>query len=100
MRRALVVLGFSILTIAAPALAQSTSAGRGTVVIVTAREAMSPIPTLFGGDAANREVSDLLFLRLADLPVLAADTRVRVTIVKMDLLNAVLECRYAGLAEA
>jgi len=68
MRRALVVLGFSILTIAAPVLAQSTSAGRGTVVIVTAREAMSPIPTLFGGDAANREVSDLMFLRLADLP--------------------------------
>ncbi|HEY7026830.1 MAG TPA: hypothetical protein VH438_04450, partial [Gemmatimonadales bacterium] len=63
MRRALVVLGSSILTIAAPVLAQSTSAGRGTVVIVTAREAMSPIPTLFSGDAANREVSDLMFLR-------------------------------------
>jgi len=41
-----------------------------------------------------------IHLRLADLPVLAADTRVRVTIVKVDLLNAVLECRYAGLAEA
>jgi peptide/nickel transport system substrate-binding protein len=68
MRRQLVVVGSIFLTLALPVRAQTNPAARGTVVIVTPREAMSPIPTLFGGDGANREVSDLLFLRLADLP--------------------------------
>lgn len=38
-----------------------------TLVIATAREATSPVPTLWQNDQTNREVSDLLFLRLADL---------------------------------
>jgi exoribonuclease-2 len=37
-----------------------------------------------------------LVLRLADLPPLAAETRVRVAIGRIDLLAATLECRYAG----
>jgi exoribonuclease II len=40
-----------------------------------------------------------LILRLADLPALAPDTRVRVAIVRVDLLAAALECRYAGTVE-
>jgi exoribonuclease-2 len=40
-----------------------------------------------------------LVIRLADLPVLAPDTRVRVAIVRVDLLAATLECRYAGTVE-
>ncbi|HYT98378.1 MAG TPA: RNB domain-containing ribonuclease, partial [Casimicrobiaceae bacterium] len=40
-----------------------------------------------------------LILRLADLPALAPDTRVRVAIVRIDLLAAALECRYAGAVE-
>src|SRR5437762_208587 len=40
-----------------------------------------------------------LMLRLADLPALAPDTRVRVAIVRIDLLAAALECRYAGAVE-
>ena len=40
-----------------------------------------------------------LILRLADLPALAADTRVRVAIARVDLLAATLECRYAGTVE-
>lgn len=38
-----------------------------TLVIAAAREATSPVPTLWNNDHANREVSDLMFLRLADL---------------------------------
>ncbi len=47
--------------------AQSNAPDHGTIVIVTAREAISPIPTLWSGDQTYREVSDLMFLRLADL---------------------------------
>ena len=68
MRRQLVVVGSIVLTFTVPVRAQTKPEARGTVVIVTPREAQSPIPTLFGGDGANREVSDLMFLRLADLP--------------------------------
>jgi peptide/nickel transport system substrate-binding protein len=39
----------------------------GTLVIANAREAGSPIPTLWGGDRANSDVSDLMFLRLAEI---------------------------------
>ena len=39
-----------------------------------------------------------LVVRLADLPSLAAEVPVRVTIGRIDLLAAALECRYAGLA--
>jgi exoribonuclease-2 len=34
--------------------------------------------------------------RLADLPAQPSETGVRVTIARIDLLNATLECRYAG----
>ena len=37
-----------------------------------------------------------LVVRLADLPSLPAETRVRVAIGRVDLLAATLECRYAG----
>ena len=37
-----------------------------------------------------------LVLRLADMPALAADARVRVEIVRIDLLAATLECRFGG----
>jgi exoribonuclease-2 len=40
-----------------------------------------------------------IVLRLADLPALAPDTRVRVAIMRIDLLAAALECRYAGTLE-
>jgi peptide/nickel transport system substrate-binding protein len=39
----------------------------GTIVIVQPGEATMPIPLLWANDATNRLVSDLLFLRLADL---------------------------------
>jgi peptide/nickel transport system substrate-binding protein len=38
-----------------------------TLVIVSGREAVSPVPTLWRNDQTNREISDLLFLRLADM---------------------------------
>jgi exoribonuclease II len=40
-----------------------------------------------------------LVLRLADIPALAPDTRVRVAIARVDMLAATLECRYAGTVE-
>ena len=40
-----------------------------------------------------------LVLRLADLPASAPDTRVRVAILRVDLLAATLECRHAGVME-
>ncbi|MDH5282845.1 MAG: peptide ABC transporter substrate-binding protein [Gemmatimonadota bacterium] len=58
-----VVFALAFAAPAAPA-AQSPS---GTLVIAVAREAQSPVPTLWRGDQANREISDLLFLRLASL---------------------------------
>lgn len=58
----------SLLCFASPALtAQGRATDTGTLVIGVAREAGAPIPTLWGNDNANREVSDLMFLRLADL---------------------------------
>jgi len=42
-------------------------ADAGTLVIATPAEAKSPVPTLWRNDQANRELSDLLFLHLADL---------------------------------
>ena len=39
-----------------------------------------------------------LVVRLADMPPSPADTRVRVAIGRVDLLDCTLECRYAGLA--
>ena len=39
-----------------------------------------------------------LWMRLADLPVLPPETRVRVAIVRVDLIAATLECRFLGTA--
>ena len=39
-----------------------------------------------------------LIVRLADLPALVPDTRVRVAIGRIDLLASTLECRFAGVA--
>ncbi len=39
-----------------------------------------------------------LVTRVADLPALAAESRVRLAIGRVDLLAATLEARYAGLA--
>jgi exoribonuclease-2 len=38
--------------------------------------------------------------RLADLPGIAPDTRIRVAMDRIDLIAATVECRYAGLVEA
>ena len=40
-----------------------------------------------------------LYVRLADMPAVPAETRVRVGIGRIDLLAATLECRYLGSAE-
>jgi exoribonuclease II len=37
-----------------------------------------------------------LFVRLPDMPALAPETRIRVAIGRIDLLETTLECRYAG----
>jgi len=57
------------LCLALPASGAGAQAARdpGTLAIAFARDPSSPVPTLWRGDNANREVSDLLFLRLADL---------------------------------
>lgn len=47
-----------------PAAAQAPG---GTLVIAVAGEPGSPVPTLWQNDQGNRELSDLMFLRLADL---------------------------------
>ena len=39
-----------------------------------------------------------LVVRLPDMPAIAPETRVRVAIGRIDLLEATFECRYAGLA--
>jgi exoribonuclease-2 len=39
-----------------------------------------------------------LIVRLADLPALAPDTRVRIAIGRIDLLASTLECQFAGVA--
>jgi peptide/nickel transport system substrate-binding protein len=50
-----------------PLAAQAAPAIPGTIVIVQPSEALVPVPLLWANDATNRVVSDLLFLRLADL---------------------------------
>jgi len=40
-----------------------------------------------------------LIVKVPGVPALAADTRVRVAILRVDLLEAAVECRFAGLAE-
>jgi len=41
-----------------------------------------------------------VYLRLRDLPALPPETRVRVTIGRIDLLAATMECRYGGIVQA
>jgi peptide/nickel transport system substrate-binding protein len=50
-----------------PLAAQAAAAIPGTIVILQPRDATAPVPLLWGGDATNREISDQLFLRLAEL---------------------------------
>jgi peptide/nickel transport system substrate-binding protein len=54
----------SLLLVASPAAPQAESPG--TLVIAVARDISAPVPTLWT-DQINREISDLMFLRLADL---------------------------------
>jgi peptide/nickel transport system substrate-binding protein len=56
---------FPSLLVTLPAAAQSPPAA--TLVIAVAGDPASPVPTLWRNDQGNRELSDLLFLRLADL---------------------------------
>lgn len=56
---------FPSLFVALPVAAQSPPAA--TLVIAVAGDPASPVPTLWRNDQGNRELSDLLFLRLADL---------------------------------
>ena len=51
----------------APLAAQAAPAIPGTIVILQPHEAIAPVPLLWANDAVSREVSDQLFLRLAEL---------------------------------
>ena len=66
MRCQLLSLPLYLLSVAPPLAAQQPPDG-GTLVVAGPREALSPVPTLWRNDQFNREVSDLLFLRLADV---------------------------------
>ncbi len=56
-----------LLSATSAALAQSRGPDTGTLVIGVPADPQAPVPTLWAGEVVNREVSDLLFLRLADL---------------------------------
>jgi len=56
----------SLLPLLSPALPAQTPPDAGTIVIAVSRMASSPIPTLWSNDQVNREVSDLMFLRLLE----------------------------------
>lgn len=63
-----------LVVLSVPAAAQTRGSDTGTLMVGVAREVTAPIPTLWGGDVPNREASDLIFLRLADLgPQLKTD---------------------------
>ncbi len=59
-------LGATAVPIATP-LAAQTPRDPTTLAIAYPRDPASPVPTLWQADNANRDVSDLMFLRLADL---------------------------------
>ena len=65
-----------LLSVAPPLAAQQPSDG-GTLVVAGPSEALSPVPTLWNNDQFNREISDLLFLRLADVGPDVSTTRER-----------------------
>ncbi|HXI21265.1 MAG TPA: peptide ABC transporter substrate-binding protein, partial [Gemmatimonadales bacterium] len=67
MRRLPLLVALVPFTAPLSAARAQTAPDEGTLVIAVAREAESPVPTLWQNDGANRELSDLLFLRLADL---------------------------------
>jgi peptide/nickel transport system substrate-binding protein len=56
----------AVLPLGSPVAAQRPR-DPATLAIAYPRDPSSPIPTLWRGDNANRDVSDLIFLRLADL---------------------------------
>lgn len=56
-----------LLSASSTAPAQSRAPDTGTLIIALSAEPGSPIPTLWANEALNRQVSDLMFLRLADL---------------------------------
>jgi peptide/nickel transport system substrate-binding protein len=66
LRVALFIAAFLLSAVPA-ALAQSRGPDTGTLVVGLPSDPASPVPTLWSGETANRETSDLLFLRLADL---------------------------------
>lgn len=57
------LLPLCFLTLVTPLVAQQS----GTIVVAGSREALSPVPTLWDNDQPTREISDLIFLRLADV---------------------------------
>ena len=69
-------LTLCLLSVAPPLAAQQPSDG-GTLVVAGPSEALSPVPTLWNNDQFNREISDLLFLRLADVGPDVSTTRER-----------------------
>lgn len=66
-----------LLSASPAALAQSRGPDTGTLVVALPSDPSLPVPTLWSGETANREISDLLFLRLADLgpQVITGDER-------------------------
>jgi peptide/nickel transport system substrate-binding protein len=65
-RTAFAVLVASVTFGAGRLAAQHPSAIPGTVIIATASEAPTPVPTLYSNDVQSREIGDQLFLRLAE----------------------------------
>jgi len=61
----------------APSVAAQQPSDGGTLVVAGPKEALSPVPTLWRNDQFNREVSDLLFLRLADVGAEVSTTNER-----------------------
>jgi exoribonuclease-2 len=62
------------------------------------QEGVSEIRAVVVRDTLVRCEGIPLWQRLPDLPELPADTLVRVAVGRIDLLNATIECRYAGPA--
>jgi exoribonuclease-2 len=62
------------------------------------QEAMSECTATVIRDTLVRFERLPLIVRLPDMPALASETRVRVAIGRVDLLEVTLECRYAGPA--
>src|SRR5262245_11514937 len=62
------LVGALALSLAPGGAASAQSAREATTLVIAyPRNPASAVPTLWGSDNSNREVSDLIFLRLADL---------------------------------